>query len=143
MGQDTKSEPTRYAKKNMKSPWIENYVGTWQDGEGRTLIITIHNDMNAKVDILLHGTPMLRPWCAGKPALGLLAKYSPAEGPDLDINLGRPGFSLNLNYESDIQMTPDNLEYLSVGVSRYEDDEEVELYKKLFGKLQCYKRANA
>ena len=127
----------------MKSPWIENYAGTWQDGEGRTLIITTQNDVNATVDILLHGTPMTRPWCAYKPALGLFARYSPAEGPDLDIDLGRPGFSLNLNYESDNQMTPDNPEYLAVGVSRYENDEEVELYKKLFGKLKCYKRVNA
>ena len=125
----------------MELPWIENYAGKWQDGEGRTIVITTQNDENAKVDILLHGSPIIRPWCSDKPASRLLANYFPAEGPELNVDLGRPGFSLNLAYVFDDHKTPDNPEYLSVGVSRHQDDEEAKHYIKLFGKLESYKRA--
>lgn len=84
----------------MKFPWIENYAGTWEDEEGRTIIITIRDNENATVDLLIHGIPMTRPWCGDEPAEGLSARDNPVEGPDLDVDLGRPGFSLNLNYGS-------------------------------------------
>ena len=45
------------------------------------------------------GTVMLRPWVADEPARDLRAKYRPDWGPDLDIDLGPPGFSLQVNYE--------------------------------------------
>ena len=91
----------------MKFPWIENYAGTWEDDEGRTIIITTRDNENATVDLLIHGIPMIRPWCGDEPAEGLPAKYNPAEGPDLDVDLGRPGFSLNLNYGSYNPLAPD------------------------------------
>lgn len=124
----------------MKLSWIENYAGTWQDDESRTLIITIRDDQNATVDILIYGVPMIRPWCEDEPAQGLPARYNPAEGPGLDVDLGRPGFSLNLNYESGHVMTPDEPESLSVGISRYRSDTEVEQYFRLFGKMGRYIR---
>jgi hypothetical protein len=60
----------------------------------------------------------------------------------LDIELGRPGFSLNVNYESDDPMAPDEPESLSVGVSRYESDGAAEEFMKLFGKLGRYRRTS-
>ncbi|MCB0000729.1 MAG: hypothetical protein KDE56_33425, partial [Anaerolineales bacterium] len=81
----------------MKFPWIENYAGIWLDNEGRKLVITTQDDENATVDLLIHGIPMIRPWCGNAPAEGLSARYNPVEGPDLDVELGKPGFSLNLN----------------------------------------------
>jgi len=124
----------------MKFSWIENYAGTWQDDESRTLMITIRDDENATVDVLMHGAPMIRPWCGDEPAKGLPARYNPAEGPGLDVDLGRPGFSLNLNDESDHVMNPDEPESLSVGISRYDSDTEGEQYLKLFGKMGQYTR---
>ncbi len=47
----------------MKFSWIENYAGTWQDDESRTFMITIRDDKNATVDVLMYGVPMIRPWC--------------------------------------------------------------------------------
>ena len=124
----------------MKFPWIENYAGTWQNNEAQTLVITICDDEHAMVDVLMHGAPLLRPWCEDTPATGLPARYDPAEWPGLDVGLGRPGFSLNLNYDSDHGLIPDAPESLSVGISRYSSDAEIEQYVKLFGKLGRYKR---
>ena len=124
----------------MKIRWIDNYAGTWGDGEGRTLIITPRSDTTADVTLLVDGQPMFRPWCRNKPAKGLRATYSPADGPGLDIELGRPGFSLNVNYEFVDPNLPKEPESLSVDVSRYESDAVAEAFVRLFGKLELYKR---
>jgi hypothetical protein len=124
----------------MKIRWIDNYAGTWGDGEGRTLIITPRSDTTADVTLLVDGQPMFRPWCRNKPAKGLRATYSPADGPGLDIELGRPGFSLNVNYEFVDPNLPKEPESLSVDVSRYESDAVAEAFVRLFGKLELYKK---
>jgi len=124
----------------MKIRWIDNYAGTWEDDEGRTLIITPRGETIADVTLLVDGRPMLRPWCRNKPAEGLRATYSPADGPGLDIELGRPGFSLDVNYEFVDPILPEEAESLSAGVSRYESDTQVEAFVRLFGKLERYRR---
>ena len=127
----------------MRLRWIENYAGTWSNDEGMTLVITPRGETIAKVTLLVDGRPMLRPWCGNKPAEGLRGTYRPCSGPDLNIELGRPGFSLNVNYESDDPMAPDEPESLSVGVSRYETDGSAEEFMKLIGKLGRYRRTSA
>jgi len=124
----------------MKLRWIDNYAGTWGDAEGRTLIITPRSDTIADVTLLLDGKPMFRPWCRNKPTEGLRATYSPADGPGLDIELGGPGFSLNVNYEFVDPNLPEEPESLSVDFSRYESDIATEAFVRLFGKLERYKR---
>jgi hypothetical protein len=127
----------------MKDTWIENYNGTWQDAEGRRLIIKSHDDENATVDLLIHGTPMVRPWCEDRPAKGMHAKYNPVEGPGLDVELGRPGFELNLNYEYMDPMNPNAPEELSVSISSYQSDNEAEQFIEMFGKLGRYRSSDA
>lgn len=127
----------------MKLRWVDNYAGTWSDDEGRTRVITPRGESTAEVTLLVNGRPMLRPWCGNKPAEGLGGTYRPGSGPDLDIVLGRPGFSLNVNYEADDPMAPDEPESLSVGVSRYESAAAAEKFVRLFGKLGRYRRPAA
>lgn len=127
----------------MRLRWIDNYAGTWADDEGRTLIIAPRSETIADVTLLVNGRPMPRPWCANKPAEGLRGTYRPGSGPDLDIELGRPGFSLNVNYESNDPMAPDEPESLSVGVSRYASDAAAEGFVQLFGKLGRYRKLGA
>ena len=124
----------------MELGWIDNYAGTWTDGEGRTLIITPRSETTADVTLLVDGSPMRRPWCGNKRAEGLRAEYRPGNGPGLDIGLGRPSFSLNVNYEFPGPMSADGLERLTVGVSRYESDSEAEAFVRVFGKLGEYRR---
>ena len=124
----------------MKIRWIDNYAGIWGDDEGRTLIITPRSDTTADVTLLVDEQPMFRPWCRNKPTKGLRATYSPADGPGLGIELGRPGFSLNVNYEFVDPNLPKELESLSVDISRYESDAVAEAFVRQFGKLERYKR---
>jgi len=124
----------------MKIRWIDNYAGTWGDDEGRTLIITPRSDTTADVTLLVDRQPMFRPWGRNKQTKGLRATYNPADGPGLDIELGRPGFSLNVNYEFVDPNLPKELESLSVDVSRYESDAVAEAFVRQFGKLERYKR---
>lgn len=126
----------------MKYPWIKNYAGTWQNEEGKTLVIRIQDDENAAVDLLTHGSPMIRPWCGDKPAVGMSAKYDSFEGPDIEVDLGRPGFSLSLNYELDDMIIPAEFESLSIGISMYESDKKAKQFSKLFGNLGRYRRVN-
>ncbi len=126
----------------MKLKWIDNYAGTWTDDEGRTLEIKARSETKCEATLLVNGRPMLRPWCGNSPAEGLIGTYSPRSGPDLDIDLGRPGFSLNLNYEPGETVAPDEPESLSVGVSRYESDSVAERYVRLFGKLGRYRKTD-
>jgi hypothetical protein len=90
--------------------------------------------------LLVDGQPLLRPWCKNKPAEGLRASYSPADGPGLEIELGRPGFSLSVNYEFDGHNFAEGPESLSVDISRFESDTLVDAFVQLFGKLGRYKR---
>ena len=124
----------------MRSPWVENYVGTWHDDEGRTLVIATLDDDMPSFDLLVNGTLMLRPWCSDEPALGLVARYSQIDGPDLKIDLGRLGFVLHVNYE--FAEPPHEPESLSVAVSSYESDTEGDGFSKLFGRLGRYRREN-
>mgnify|MGYP001065217754 CR=1 FL=1 len=124
----------------MKIRWIDNYAGTWGDDEGRTLIITPRSDTTADVTLLVDGQPMFRPWGRNKQTKGLRATYNPADGPGLDIELGRPGFSLNVNYEFVDPNLPKEFESLSVDISRYESDAVAEAFVRQLGKLERYKR---
>jgi hypothetical protein len=129
-------------KRTMRASWIENYAGTWRDAEGRTLVITVRDEENARVTLLAGGDILARPWCGGKPAVDLPAKCRPAEGPDLEIALGRHGFSLCVNYESPGQ-EDDVQESLSVAICQFEADTESSRYARLFGKLGRYRRPEA
>jgi hypothetical protein len=126
----------------MKFRWIDNYAGTWPDDESRILRIRARSETKAEVTLLVDGRPMPRPWCSNEPAEGLVGTYSPRYGPDLDIDLGRPGFSLNLCYEPGDSPDPNEPESLSVGVCRYESDTEAEGFVRLFGKLGSYRRVD-
>jgi hypothetical protein len=126
----------------MKLRRIDNYAGIWNDDEGRTLVITPRSDTTADVTLLVDGQLMLRPWCKNKPAEGLRATYSPADGPGLEIELGRAGFSLNVNYEFYVPNFSEESESLSVDFSRYQSDTLAEAFVRLFGKLGRYKRIN-
>lgn len=127
----------------MRLRWIENYAGTWADDEGRTLIITPRGETTADVTLLVNGRPMLRPWAGDSPAERLRGSYSPSYGPNLEIDLGRPGFALSVNYEFDGPLASDERESLSVGISRYEIDTMADEFIPLFGSLGRYRKTPA
>jgi hypothetical protein len=124
----------------MKFRWIGNYVGTQSDDEGRNPQIRARSETKVDVTFLVDGLPMLRPSCRNKPAEGLIGARSPRYGPDLDIDLGRPGLSPNVSYEPGDSPDPNEPERLSVGVCRFQSGAEAEKFIRLFGKTGSYRR---
>jgi hypothetical protein len=120
--------------------WIDNYAGTWADDEGRTLIITPLDEETADVALLVDGRPMLRSWAGNTPAERLRGSYNEEDGPELEIDLGRPGFSLIVNYEFEHLLASGEVESLSVGISRSETDTKADEFIPLFGSLGRYEK---
>ena len=120
----------------MNNSWITTFSGTWQDGDGHTLIIRILDEENAVVDFLQNGSPIKRPWCDNQPSIGMNASYDPREGPELNIDLGFDGFTFTVGhvYEDGT---------LSVSISRYETDKHLDQYYALLGKLGYYIQTEA
>ncbi len=121
----------------MRSPWIENYQGEWKNGGGFLISIRIIDDKKASVDITQNGQPLQRPWCAHAPANNLNALYRGDEGMGLEIDLGRDGFALFLDYEC--EGTFYEKECLTAGVSRLEVDQEAEQWTSFIG-IETYFR---
>jgi hypothetical protein len=126
----------------MKFPYIENYVGKWKDEDGNRLIVEKLNDETAMVSFYTSpvNKPILRPWYNNKPSLDMSAKYYPEVGPELVVDLWEPGkgFSLNLNFEPEYLL--DNFRNNSIAptLSRYEEDNYLDQYYGLFGRLRHY-----
>ena len=86
-------------KEIMRSPWIENYRGQWENREGFGVKIELISDGAVIVDVIVNGRLLERPWCADMPAEALHATNREDEGLGVEVHLGRAGFSLFLNYE--------------------------------------------
>ncbi len=122
----------------MYSSWIENYRGKWKNDEGFTIVIRPIDEKSASVDIILNGQPMRRPWCGNAPSNNLSALYRDDEGLGLEIDLGRDGFALFLDYES--AGTIYGSECIVAGISWLEADREAEQWTSLFG-IETYFRS--
>jgi hypothetical protein len=120
--------------------WINNYAGQWIDGVGHELHILVHNSTMAYATLLLNGKPILRPWCKDKPSINMTARYRQGGGPQLSIDLGRKGFTIELAYDAQYELLPDSPEALSVGISRYENDDVAERSAAIFYPLNPFRR---
>ena len=82
--------------------WIDSYVGEWKDAAGNCLSIHKITDETARVTFLAAPgrAPIARPWCHGRPSVDMPARYYPAHGPELIVELWDEGkgFTLELGY---------------------------------------------
>ena len=119
----------------MKTPWIENYRGQWANSKGFEIVIRPLDEKMASVDISFNEHSILRPWSEDSPCENLNAVYREDDGLGLEVDLGRDGFSLFLDYEC----AGDIFERarITAGLSRYEDDQDAERWTSLFG-LETY-----
>ncbi len=120
--------------------YIDNYVGEWVDEYGRRLRITKINDVTASVSLFADNQAMARPWCQDKASTGMIATYDPAESPELVVELWErgKGFSLHLNFEPHYELDEDKRDSLSVGLSRFKEDDFLVGYYCLFEPLEHY-----
>ena len=121
----------------MCSPCIEDYRGKWKNRDGFLLTIRPIDEDSASVDISVDGCPVRRPWCKDTAASNLNALYRGEEGLGLEINLGRDGFSLFLDYECADGFH--EKECLTASISRLEDDQEAKQWLTHIG-IETYQR---
>ena len=125
--------------------WIDSYVGEWNDAAGNCLRIRKITDETARVTFLAAPgrTPIARPWCHGRPSVDMPARYYPAHGPELLVELwaAGKGFTLELGYEADYPLWDGSIEALTVGLGRYERDTFLDQYYRLLGPLEHFTRA--
>jgi hypothetical protein len=127
------------------SSWIDSYVGEWRNAAGNCLSIRKIADETARVTFLAEPgrVPVARPWCHGSPSVDMPARYSPAHGPELIVELWEEGkgFTLELCYEADYPLRDGSVEALTVGLSRDERDTFLDQYYRLLGPLEPFTRA--
>jgi hypothetical protein len=77
------------------------------------------------------------------PLGGYAARYYPAHGPELIVELWDEGkgFTLELCYEADYPLWDGSIEALTVGLGRYECDTFLDQYYRLLGPLEHFTRA--
>ena len=124
--------------------WIDSYVGEWKDAAGNRLSIRKITDESASVTFLAAPgrAPIARPWCDARPSVDMPARYYPADGPELIVELWEKGkgFTLDLCYEDDYALREGSIEALTVGLSRYEQDTFLDQYYRLLGPLGHFTR---
>lgn len=120
--------------------YIDNYVGEWADPYGRRLRITKVNDTTASVSLFAENHPIARPWHQNKPSTQMIATYDPAESPELVVELWEKGkgFALHLNFEPEYDLDKDKRDSLTVALSRFEEDDFLDAYYRLFKPLKHY-----
>ena len=129
------------------SSYINKFFGEWQDEEGNRLIIRIINDRTAAISFFSGNDkkPILRPWFEDKPSTDMVGKYYPEEGPELVVELWKPGkkFSLHLSFSIDIEFSKEIYDSIVPAINRYEDDDFLDQYYSLFGPLKQFAKNDA
>ncbi|HVO26062.1 MAG TPA: hypothetical protein VMW56_20800 [Candidatus Margulisiibacteriota bacterium] len=76
-------------------------------------------------------------------AVDMPARYYPAHGPELIVELWEEGkgFTLGLCYEAEYPLQDGSIEALRVGLGRYERDSFLDPYYWLLGPLEHFTRA--
>jgi len=73
--------------------WIDSYVGEWKDAAGNCLRIRKITDETARVTFLAApgNAPIARPWYHDRPSVDMPARYYPAHGRELIVELWEEG----------------------------------------------------
>lgn len=124
-------------------PYMDNYIGDWENADGKRLIIRKVDDENALVTFLASDhRPIRRPWYDNAPSVDMTAWYDDSEGPLLTVRLGKEGmgFDLLINFEASYELDSERRDSLVVSPTRYIDDEYLDQYFLLFFPLHHYTR---
>ena len=122
--------------------YIDNYIGEWQSESGKRLSIRRIDNETASVSLFVppEDRPIFRPWCDNKPSVNMIAKYYPADGPELVVELWEKGkgFTLHLAFEFAYELDKERRKSLVVSLSRYMEDDFLDKYYSLFEPLEHY-----
>ena len=132
--------------KNMDS-YINHYIGEWENEAGNRLKIKKVDDETALVSFFSppDHQPVFRQWYDEKPSIDMVAKYRPAESPELVVELWEEGkgFELHLTFEFGYMLDIQHRDSLVPGISRFEKDDFLDEYYHYFQPLNHYLKTGA
>ena len=133
-------------ERNMDS-YINHYIGEWENEAGNRLKIKKVDDETALVSFFSppDHQPVFRQWYDEKPSIDMIAKYRPAESPELVVELWEEGkgFELHLNFEIGNMLDIQHRDSLVPGISRFEEDDFLDEYYHYFEPLKHYLKTGA
>lgn len=121
---------------------IDSYIGYWCDPDGYRLEITKVDSAHASVSLFTpFGPPVSRPYWGNRPTVDMPAEYYEYDG-EFQVELWEPGrgFILDVHYDHDPWHVDEAQEELAVGLCRHVDDDFLDQYYRLFGRLERYRR---
>lgn len=125
---------------------IDKFIGDWANEEGSRLVIRKTTSRTAIVSFLTGpaGIPVVRPYCGDLPSTSMHASLRDY-GSTIEVELWRPGkgFTLHLTYEYTYELDKEHRDSLIPALSRYEEDEFLDQYYSLFGRLRHYTKTSA
>ena len=134
-------------RKTVVDSHIDNYLGEWEDERGNRLSIRKVDDETALVSFLAaaSGEPLLRAWHHDEPSVDMLASYDPDVGPELVVELGKPGagFTLHLDFEPAYVLDARGRDALIPALGRCEEDTFLDQYYPFFDPLAHYTRCRS
>jgi hypothetical protein len=123
--------------------YIDHYIGEWKNEAGNHLIIR-KIDVHAMAEVSFYSfysnKPVFRSWYNNKPSINMIAKYFPADGPNPVVDVWKPvkEFYLYLNYEPEYVFDVKKRDAIVPTLCRYEEDEFLVQFYKLFEPLKYY-----
>lgn len=121
---------------------IDKFIGLWESVDGYRLDIAKTSDTSATVSFYdPSGQPVVRPYYNDKPAIKMIASYDDYYG-EFRINLWEKGkgFEFDIHREGEYDLDNFKRESLIPAITRYEEDNFLDKYYELFGKLNHFNK---
>ncbi len=121
---------------------IDKFVGLWESEDGYRLDISKISDTLAVVSFSdPSGEPVARPYFINKPTIKMTASYDVYYGEfTIDLWEDGKGFEFVLHHERKHDLDNLKRESLIPAITRFEEDNYLDKYYKLFGNLKHFAR---
>jgi hypothetical protein len=121
---------------------IDRFIGLWESEDGYRLDIGKTSDTSAIVSFYdPYGEPVARPYFNDKPTIKMPASYDDYYGEfRIDLWEEGKGFKFDIHHEEKYDLDELQRESLVPSITRYEEDNYLDKYYELFGKLNHFTR---
>jgi len=119
---------------------IDRFVGLWESEDGYRLDIAKTSDTSAVVSFYdPSGEPVVRPYFNDKPTIKMPASYDDYYGEfRIDLWEEGKGFEFDVHHEGNYDLDKLKRESLIPAITRHEEDNYLDRYYELFGKLKHF-----
>ncbi|MDC3237291.1 hypothetical protein OAT93_01010 [bacterium] len=119
---------------------IEKFIGLWESEDGYRIDIAKASDTSGLVSFYdSSGNAVIRPYYNDSPTIEMPASYDDYHG-EFIIELWEKGkgFALDMHHEENYDLDKFKRESLIPAITRHEEDNFLDKYYELFGKLKHF-----